>query len=150
MTAKYGDLRKAFQTYSNNGYVGRRGNWKVAQGGYDLWFEVYYDNMPVVDCIDGELENIVGLSVDEFDAICDVIMSFGGYTVEYKYGYDITLNRETTDYDIGYLVGDNGDMEFDSEDAAIADAKEYIRELLRDEFLGFTYDDFDIEVIRLS
>ena len=32
------------------------GDWGIAKGGYDLWFEVYYKGIPKIRCIAGELE----------------------------------------------------------------------------------------------
>ena len=37
------------------------GNWKITNGGYDLWFELYYKNQPVMQCIDGKLLSDFGL-----------------------------------------------------------------------------------------
>lgn len=36
------------------------GNWKIVKGGYDLWFELYYRDHPVVQCIDGKLSSYFG------------------------------------------------------------------------------------------
>lgn len=43
-------LRKARERMddSNDGIVGRCGNWKIALGGYDMGYEVYYNNYPVM------------------------------------------------------------------------------------------------------
>ena len=43
-------LRKARERMddSNDGIVGRCGNWKIALGGYDMGYEVYYKNYPVM------------------------------------------------------------------------------------------------------
>lgn len=43
-------LRKARERLddSNDGIVGRCGNWKIALGGYDTGYEVYYKNEPVM------------------------------------------------------------------------------------------------------
>lgn len=30
-------------------------NWTVSKGGYDLWFEIYYNNIPVMQCIADKL-----------------------------------------------------------------------------------------------
>lgn len=37
----------ALKTFDRNGEISTRGNWRVANGGYDLAFEVYYNNTPV-------------------------------------------------------------------------------------------------------
>lgn len=43
-------LRKARERMedSNDGIVGRCGNWKIALGGYDMGYEVYYKDYPVM------------------------------------------------------------------------------------------------------
>lgn len=149
--SRLGDLKQAYLTYSNNGRYGKRGLWSVARGGYDLWFEVYYDNIPIVDCTDGELENIYeDLSIEDFDAICQVILSIDHYKVNRKYGYDIICHKETNDFVADHVAGDNGDMEFDSAEAAIADAEDFIPTLIADEYQDCTRDDFEIEVVRIQ
>lgn len=42
----------------------RDGKWTVANGGYDLWWCVSYDGLPVIECVDGEVQAIVR----EYDA----------------------------------------------------------------------------------
>lgn len=37
----------ALKTFDSNGKSSTRGNWRIANGGYDLAFEVYYNNTPV-------------------------------------------------------------------------------------------------------
>jgi hypothetical protein len=59
----YNDLKNMLKAYSNGDKkVYQRGDWKIAEGGYDLWFEIYYKDILKVQCIDGELE--VGNSAD--------------------------------------------------------------------------------------
>lgn len=53
----YRQLRTVLKAYRNGErehYT--RGDWSIATGGYDLWFEIYYKGIPKVQCIDGELE----------------------------------------------------------------------------------------------
>ena len=150
LISRFGDLKLAYRTYRNNGRLGKRGPWKVARGGYDLWFEVYYDELPVVDCVAGELECVYDISIESFDAICQAITSIDSYKVIRKYGYEIICHKETNDFVADHIAGDNGDMEFDTEDAAIEDAEDYILDLIAEdgEYQDCTRDDFDIEVIR--
>ena len=43
-------LRRAreYMDHSRDGQFGRCGNWKIALGGYDMGYEVYYKNYPVM------------------------------------------------------------------------------------------------------
>lgn len=148
--SRLGDLRQAYLTYSNNGRYGKRGLWAVASGGYDLWFEVYYDNIPILDCVDGEIDNRFDLDIADFDAICQVITSIDDYKINRKYGYDIICHKETNGFEADHIAGDNGDMEFDSAEAAIADAEDFIPTLIADEYQDCTRDDFEIEVVRIQ
>jgi len=56
-------LKKALDRFNSNGKYARQGSWEIANGGYDLDFEVYYKRVPVIKCIDGKLE----LEMDEYD-----------------------------------------------------------------------------------
>lgn len=50
-------LRQILRRYSENGrWVGAT-HWSMAHGGYDLWWELYYDNVPVIGCCAGDIEN---------------------------------------------------------------------------------------------
>lgn len=31
-------------------------DWSIAKGGYDLWWEIYYQDYTVLQCVDGELQ----------------------------------------------------------------------------------------------
>ena len=60
-----GNLRKCMQRFVNgNQTFNTDGLWKVAKGGYDLWFEVYYNDVSKIQCIDGELEIINDSEID--------------------------------------------------------------------------------------
>ncbi len=50
-------LKTALTNFKGRNWKGRTkcGNWAVANGGYDLWFEVYYNDVPVMQCVAGEL-----------------------------------------------------------------------------------------------
>lgn len=50
-------LISALKTFDRNGKVSERGSWKVANGGYDLAFEVYYKGQPVAQGMsDGKIK----------------------------------------------------------------------------------------------
>ena len=52
----YSQLRELLKTYKNGSRKSyTRGEWSIAEGGYDLWFEIYYKGIPKIQCVDGEL-----------------------------------------------------------------------------------------------
>ena len=51
-------LRETLRRFDANGTSATSGHWRIANGGYDLDWELYYDNQPVVDCVAGCLQNI--------------------------------------------------------------------------------------------
>lgn len=50
-------LRLLLQIFDEYGWKGSYsvGNWSIANGGYDLWFEIYYNQIAQIQCIAGEL-----------------------------------------------------------------------------------------------
>ena len=64
-------LIPCFTMFDEHGWKGSfsKNNWRVANGGYDLWFELYYNDQPVVDCIAGKL-SAWGMPQDVLDEIC--------------------------------------------------------------------------------
>lgn len=72
-------LVSALKTFDSNGKVSNRGSWKIANGGYDLSFEVYYNGVPVAQCMTDNMLKITydtsefGFSKKELaTAICSV------------------------------------------------------------------------------
>ena len=49
-------FKQMFQKFmggaDNSAYT--NGNWKIATGAYDLWFEIYLNGTPVIGCVDGK------------------------------------------------------------------------------------------------
>lgn len=54
----YTGLKDVLRTFDDHGWKGSftRGNWRIANGGYDCWFELHYKGPLVARCIAGELE----------------------------------------------------------------------------------------------
>lgn len=78
-----GSLRKCMQRFVNgdkNFYTD--GLWKVAKGGYDLWFEVYYNNIPKIQCVNGELEVVNGEYFDKYKALQIIQQEYAGLTIK--------------------------------------------------------------------
>lgn len=67
------ELRKALRKFNEDGRLVERKHWKIAKGGYDLWFSLYYCDLCVIECCDGTLEN-VGFAPDIFSGIKAIIL----------------------------------------------------------------------------
>lgn len=64
----FNGLQVALKRFETDGEFAKCGNWSIASGGYDLWWEIYYKGYTVLQCIDGEL--IGGFRpFNEFDTI---------------------------------------------------------------------------------
>lgn len=50
-------LRLLLQIFDEYGWKGSYsvGNWSITNGGYDIWFEIYYNQIAQIQCIAGEL-----------------------------------------------------------------------------------------------
>lgn len=70
-----GSLRSVIRRYyggNKNSYTD--GDWSIAKGGYDCWFEIYVSNQFFIKCVDGALEGVSfplhyshGMTYDEAD-----------------------------------------------------------------------------------
>ena len=49
------DFKRMLKTFDNNGKYAKRGNWEIGRGGYDLWYEVSYNKVPVIGCTAGKV-----------------------------------------------------------------------------------------------
>ena len=60
-------LDAVLKRFDSHGWKGSfsSGDWRIANGGYDLWFELYYQGQPVAQCVAGVLSSNFGL--DEAD-----------------------------------------------------------------------------------
>jgi len=59
------NLKKILDRYDSNGKFAKQGNWKIARGGYDLAFQLYYDNLALIDGIKGEWDTNTRLELDQ-------------------------------------------------------------------------------------
>lgn len=71
-----GNLRSLMQRFSNgNKGTYTDGDWSVSVGGYDLWFEVYLENVPVFSCIGGYVKFTGAvLSIEEAKKYAKIIV----------------------------------------------------------------------------
>ena len=78
-------LKRVLEKFDEDGKCVRGTHWKIANGGYDLWWELYYDEQPVVRCCAsgeytknyweiGNLSNCGTVPDTEFKRICKAIM----------------------------------------------------------------------------
>ena len=69
-------LLPILREFDEQGWKGSfsQGSWKIANGGYDLWFEIYYNNSPVMTCIAGKLE-VWGLEKEYLDILCKKVLN---------------------------------------------------------------------------
>ena len=65
-------LREILKKFDEDGYHVQATHWSIGRGGYDLQWELYYDGIPVVDCVDDEISNLC-LSEKDFKRIAKII-----------------------------------------------------------------------------
>ena len=58
MTINFRGLKSVLGKFNDNGKYAKGTHWSIANGGYDLWWELYYDGLPILQCVAGELEII--------------------------------------------------------------------------------------------
>lgn len=54
MNIPKGNLKRLLTSYSNgvmNHY--KNGDFEIATGGYDMWFEIYVNKVPAIGCVNG-------------------------------------------------------------------------------------------------
>lgn len=60
-------LKAILKRFDENGRYAEGTHWSIANGGYDLWWELYYDNMAIARCVAGTLE----ITVDELTDVME-------------------------------------------------------------------------------
>ena len=56
MSINFRGLKSVLGKFHDSGKYAKGTHWSIANGGYDLWWELYYDDLPILQCIAGELE----------------------------------------------------------------------------------------------
>lgn len=64
-------LRQCLRAFDNNGYHSMWGHWSIGRGGYDLQWELYYDNYPILGCISNRLD--IYEDTPNIERICQTI-----------------------------------------------------------------------------
>ena len=67
MDLKFAGLKDVLKRFDENGWKGTftHGDWQIANGAYDCWFELYYKGEPVARCVAGELSCDFDLSDEQ-------------------------------------------------------------------------------------
>ncbi len=60
MSISFTGLIPALKKFDKTGRYSKCGKWSIANGGYDLWWEIYYEDYPVLQCVAGELREGFG------------------------------------------------------------------------------------------
>lgn len=58
------NLKKILDRYEHNGKFAKQGNWKIASGGYDLAFQLLYDDLALIDGIHSVWDDNTKLELD--------------------------------------------------------------------------------------
>lgn len=71
-------FKQMFARFCNDPHYASYGKWSCGNGGYDQWFEIYYNGTAVCDCVKGRCEwygdnRMIGLSDADVEAIKDYI-----------------------------------------------------------------------------
>ena len=84
-------ILRRFDAFAWKGHA-RCGEWEIANGGYDCWFEVCYRGIPVIDCIAGNLSVIATSGDPDTDAVIKEAISV--IRAEYPHLKLVTVETE--------------------------------------------------------
>ena len=116
----FSGLKTALKKFDNNGKLATCKKWCIINGGYDLEFEIKYNNNVVLQCIGGDLHAVNSFS--EFDdddlqqIIAYIMNSYEDLTIydfnaflEWACSYvdDITTEETLKEYGISKIEDDN-------------------------------------------
>lgn len=161
-------LRKAMERMdgSKDGKFGRCGNWKITLGGYDMGYEVYYKDEPVMR-VNYELDEYEFYSCDYSDVMftpdtVPQIKKVLGITSEFDNVGDIDDNGDynVSESGISKQVTNEEDsmnlkfeIEIDGVNAPIEDVENAIKDILYNQLdmeLGADYNKFKVNVNHLN
>ena len=83
-------LRKTLRLFDENEKYARNGKWSIARGGYDLYWELYYDNIPIVDCTEGFIK--ISISNENTIKLAERIVKAIKEEYSYCYKYSVSVN----------------------------------------------------------
>ena len=116
----FSGLKTALKKFNNNGKFATCKKWCIINGGYDLEFEIKYNDDVVIQCIGGDLHTVNGLiNFDNDDlqqTIAYIMNSYEDLTIydfnaflEWACSYvdDITTEETLKEYGISKIQDDN-------------------------------------------
>ena len=70
-------IKTALRKFEENGKEAHCGKWTIANGGYDLWWEIYYEGISVLECVDGDIMpcDRGDIPKEEIQKLIDVVKS---------------------------------------------------------------------------
>ena len=103
-------LRLLLKTFEEHSWKGNYslGKWKISNGGYDLWFEVYYNETMVLQCVDGLVTANAEIPINQKEVLHCVLEEYRNVKARYKrivlkkwkdlYSYVIDINKTVKFY----------------------------------------------------
>lgn len=75
-----GGFKNMLRAYNEKGGSVKDGPWRICDGAYDLWFELYYNETPILGCTDNICKwysnpETVGMTLEDYKKIEDAISS---------------------------------------------------------------------------
>ncbi len=67
-------LRTILRKFDENGRYAKAGAWEIGNGGYDLYWEISHDGIPIIDCVSGTIE-VLDDTISNIDQILAIIKS---------------------------------------------------------------------------
>ena len=76
----FGGFKNMLQTYNVKGGSVKNGPWRICDGANDLWFELYYNETPILGCIENVCKwysnpETVGMTLEDYKKIEELISS---------------------------------------------------------------------------
>jgi len=76
----FGGFKNMLRTYNVKGGSVKNGPWRICDGAYDLWFELYYNETPILGCTENVCKwysnpETVGMTLEDYKKIEELISS---------------------------------------------------------------------------
>lgn len=76
-------LKDVLRRFDENGTFAKKGVWHIAKGGYDLWWELYYEGQPIIDCVYGKMSIVNDYGYTNIKDVINIIKSIYTEGAEY-------------------------------------------------------------------
>jgi len=77
-------IQELLQVFDEHGWKGNYsvGRWSIANGGYDLWFQIYEDGIAKIECVDGKVSVCSKMDADTEQVMQCVLETFRNLRME--------------------------------------------------------------------